>query len=1504
MPYISETDSPPNQDQDQLSMRANNSGSLRDPVTREITPSSPGVLVTTDGQPTRKSSPTVDESVSKVKEEIGVLKRISSEGTASIPVLKPKKVIFNNQVYYSEDAITTNSEISDKIASVTSSDSSSSHETDVYRRSSQKTTDDSSSNHNTGVYRRSSHKTTENDLHVLSNTLVNETLQRKKNIILVLFSGTDSVGEVLRERYPNCDIINVDSDAKCPNLTHNVDVLSWKYWNQFKPGDVYAVWASPPCTGFSRTNTLNTTPAQQIAHAKKLELGCKIAKKTLEIINYLNPEEFFIENPYGGLREQKFMQDFKAFLTTTSYCMFGKPFRKNTDIWSKHRVLLPECSKRQGTMCEYKRLYNQHPQRATQGTIFGHPGTPLDELNRIPEGLVRTLFRQTERTRDAEFQAVQHKCEPKQVEFLNLLQTRIEQLEVFDECEHPSLVAPVAPPLAEEPPQSLFKAAGTSKPRLLTFRLALTQNLNTRLNVIAMLDSGSSYTIISQQIVEKYGLEVQDSDSPVSVALADGRVKVMTKCCKASLNFNGRILDFNFLVLDIPGFDIILGMDFLDDVNPDINWPLRSLRFRDSKVTVWAQPKHFRRPTTDPQVEASVASITAEDFSFAPVKMAAHLLPLEAYNEHPEWQGFHAPDGWQYYQTLDSVEPGFIAVIMPCNDSMDPEPDDMAYVVSKEWYREHPEWSSFDTHTLPDPESLLLIVPRENELFARLNTLKSPVKTKDDELNEDEEKHDIPTTKGITFAEFMAKLAPRSDDKCSMTEEQCNRLKSILNGVKVIFDEPTGLPEKRDVVHKIVEQPHTVPPCFNSYRMSPTELQELKTQLDFLLSHGYIRPSSSPYGAPVLFAPKKDGKLRLCLDFRGLNNQTIKDKYPLPRDQDIFDQLHGAKYFTSLDALWGYWQIRIADEDVHKTSVRTPLGSYEFLVMPFGLTNAPATFQRFMESVLRPHLLKYCMVYIDDIIIYSKTAEEHLKHIEAVLKTLAKERVCIKLEKCQFFQVMLHFLGHIVSGNGIAPDPKKIKALNDWPVPKSLKELQSFVGLGNYYRRHVQMFADAIAPLTSITDKEPFESQWNAECDAAFMKAKEYLTSAEVLALPDPTLPYIVRTDASNFAIGGSLHQVQGGEERVLAYESRKLSTTARNWPTHERELYAYFHCFHAWRHYLHGAEAIVQGDHKPLLHIKTQKDITAKQARWLSFLDTFDMKLEYLPGKMNIGPDGLSRRPDYLSVIMDLSDDKYFGHDIQEYVMMLSLLQESHSAPLTGVEPLTMKEPTAVHETASERYDATPLLGDPSISVTNALIELLKDATKHDATYKLVQSRQLVPHRLEQYDIVDGILFYRIDPKDKSSARIYVPQDIRLQYNIIFEYHDTPFQGHFGRDKTVERIRRHFYWPDLEDTVNLYIKSCDRCQRFKYRTHKVPSTTEVFPVPDYPWQMMSLDEKSGLPLTNRGNDSVWVFVDKLSKRAHLVPTKHKINSRQMAMIFLGRSVQTPRYSRGDHFRS
>jgi hypothetical protein len=295
----------------------------------------------------------------------------------------------------------------------------------------------------------------------------------------------------------------------------------------------------------------------------------------------------------------------------------------------------------------------------------------------------------------------------------------------------------------------------------------------------------------------------------------------------------------------------------------------------------------------------------------------------------------------------------------------------------------------------------------------------------------------------------------------------------LLEEYKDVFpaELPKGLPPARDVKHTIPLEEGSVPPFRGMYRVSPAELKEIETQVADLLEKGFIEPSSSPYGAPVLFVKKKDGTLRMVIDYRALNKITIKNKYPLPRIDDLLDRLGGAKYFTSLDLTSGYHQIRINSDDVPKTAFRTPLGHFQFKVLSFGLTNAPATFQTVMNSVFAPLLGRSVVVYLDDILIYSKTAEEHFAHLRQVLQILRHEKLFAKMKKCTFFEKETHFLGHVVGRDGIRADPAKIAAVQDWPVPQSASHVRSFLGLTNYFRRFIQGYAQLTHPLTDLTGK-------------------------------------------------------------------------------------------------------------------------------------------------------------------------------------------------------------------------------------------------------------------------------------------------------------------------------------------------------------------------------------------------------------------------------------------------
>ncbi|TPX40877.1 hypothetical protein SeLEV6574_g06366 [Synchytrium endobioticum] len=335
---------------------------------------------------------------------------------------------------------------------------------------------------------------------------------------------------------------------------------------------------------------------------------------------------------------------------------------------------------------------------------------------------------------------------------------------------------------------------------------------------------------------------------------------------------------------------------------------------------------------------------------------------------------------------------------------------------------------------------------------------------------------------------------------------------------------PSGLPPSRHVEHAIdlvsTETPHRPP-----YRLSYEELDELKKQLDYLLDRGLIRPSSSPFGAPVLFAPKKDGGLRLCLDYRALNKITMKNRYPLPRIEDQIDRLVGSKYFTKLDLRWGYWQIRVRDGDQYKTAISTRYGAYEFMVMPFGLCNAPATFQRLMNDILRPYLDKCVVVYLDDILIYSKTLDAHRHHIEQVFETIVKNGLTAKYSKCEVMRRDVRFLGYEIDGDGIRPDRRHLRAVTEWPTPRCVSELRSFLGMTNWLRRFIPSYSKICSPLTDLL-KEDMGYSWGADQNLAFESLKSALVDPPLLKIFDRTVATKIQHDSSGFAVAGVLLQL------------------------------------------------------------------------------------------------------------------------------------------------------------------------------------------------------------------------------------------------------------------------------------------------------------------------------------------------------------------------------------------
>ncbi|KAL2226403.1 UNVERIFIED_CONTAM: Transposon Ty3-I Gag-Pol polyprotein, partial [Sesamum indicum] len=522
----------------------------------------------------------------------------------------------------------------------------------------------------------------------------------------------------------------------------------------------------------------------------------------------------------------------------------------------------------------------------------------------------------------------------------------------------------------------------------------------------------------------------------------------------------------------------------------------------------------------------------------------------------------------------------------------------------------------------------------------------------------------------------------------------------------VFPDELPGLPPYREVDFQIDTIPGAAPISIAPYRMAPSELKELKKQLEELLDKGFIQPSISPWGAPVLFVKKKDGSMRLCVDYRQLNRITIKNKYPLPRIDDLLDQLKGA-----------------TEESIPKTAFRTRYGHYEFVVMPFRLTNAPVAFMALMNKTLQPFLDQFVIVFIDDILIYSSSPEEHEQHLRTILQILREKQLYGKFSKCEFWMEEIAFLGHVVSKEGVQPDSTKVKAILEWEPPKNVSEIRSFLGLACYYRRFVNDFSIIAKPLTNLLKKNaPFN--WNDKCAQSFEELKKRLTSALILALPSGNGGYVVFTDASRQGLGFVLMQ----HGRVIAYASRQLRPHEMNYPTHDLELAAIVHALKIWRHYLYGETFQIFTDHKSLKYIPTQKELNLRQIRWMELLKDYNCTIDYHPGKANIVADALSRETVDQLAAMDVHFS--IGGDI-----LLATIQ---------VKP--------------------------------SLKDKIKDAQAKDPYLQRMKAKRQ-KGKSDQFIIQeDGTLF--------NGKRIYVPNVEELRMKIMHEAHYAPYAMHPGSTK------------------------------------------------------------------------------------------------------------------------
>lgn len=671
------------------------------------------------------------------------------------------------------------------------------------------------------------------------------------------------------------------------------------------------------------------------------------------------------------------------------------------------------------------------------------------------------------------------------------------------------------------------------------------------------------------------------------------------------------------------------------------------------------------------------------------------------------------------------------------------------------------------------------------------------------------------------------------------------------------------LPPHRPYDLKIELEEGKSPPCGPVYSLSEKEQTALLEYIQENLHKGFIRHSKSPYGAPVLFVKKADGSLRICMDYRGLNKITKKDKYPLPRISDHLDRLRSAKIFTKLDLRSGYNLVRIAPDDVPKTTFRTRYGSYETLVMPFGLTNAPAAFQRFMNDIFSDLLDVYVVCYLDDILIYSSNPKDHQNHVKEVLRRLRKHKLFCKPEKCEFHASSIEFLGFIVKPDGLVMDEKKVKVIQDWPEPTTVKEVQRFLGFANFYRRFIQSYSDIVIPLTRLTKKsQPWD--FTLKCKAAFKQLKNAFTQAPVLGHYSPDFIPIIETDASDYAIAAILSMKTPDDEvHPIAFHSRTLNPTELNYDTHDKELLAIFEAFKIWRHYLEGSVHTIEvyTDHKNLQFFTSTKILSRRQARWSEYLSAFKMVVHFRPGKLGEKPDALTRRPD---VYPKRGDKDYAQVNPQNCRPILTQEQLASSIRATFLEETVLR--------AASLMDFDSLRHDIIQATTS-------DPFAQDIKQKFLSSTPLSSDNSHRWILTQsGLLLY-----DK---RIYVPDHNDLRLRILQDKHDHITAGHPGQTKTTELVSREFFWPGLRQFVQHYCQSCIDCGRNKPRRHRPYGKLKPLPIPERPWDSISMDLIEQLPKSS-GYTAILVIVDRFTKQSVFIPTTDKITSDEVAQLFL-----------------
>ena len=694
-------------------------------------------------------------------------------------------------------------------------------------------------------------------------------------------------------------------------------------------------------------------------------------------------------------------------------------------------------------------------------------------------------------------------------------------------------------------------------------------------------------------------------------------------------------------------------------------------------------------------------------------------------------------------------------------------------------------------------------------------------------------------------------------------------------------------------------------------RYPPLHRQAIDQHLLDMTKQGVIEPTASPWASNIVLAKKKDGSLRCCIDYRQLNEVTVKDAYPLPRIDMCMDALAGSAIFSTVDLKCGYFQIDVSPEDRCKTAFITSRGMYAFRKLPFGLANAPPTFQRFMDLLLSGLSMDVCLAYLDDLVLHSKTPEEHLERLEEVFRRLQDANLKLKPSKCSLMQTEISFLGYRVSGSGIATDPSKTELIDTWPVPENLRQLRGFMGLASYYRRFVRDFAKMATPLNRLLRKDQ-RFEWTDDCQEAFDALKTALTSPPVLALPRDDDKFILDTDASEYSIGAVLSVVRDGLERVVAYAGRALSRGEVNYCVTRKELLAIVYFVDYFRQYLLGRSFEIRTDHAALSWLKRTPEPIGQNARWLEILGEYDYHVGVRRGKSHGNADALSRHPclsrTNCTACRPTSSTSVSAHvtvegDCDVISGQSSSTTEDQSTdvrPLKGgqtdqqqlinlpdPDPGSLQEQTMVKTPIDVNRDTLSALNGGETDYSNFLPAQIAEKQRLDPELRVIidflessaekppwsaiemqpASVKAIIHEWQRLSLRDNVLCRKWTGIHDTEVvwQVIMPRQCREAFIMLV--HSTQNGGHMGRSKTQQQVQRRAYWPGWREQVANQLKSCNLCA--EYHRGKAPKQNKLQPFGSgEPMESIAIDVTGPHPISTSGKQYIVTVIDLFSRWA------------------------------------